>query len=124
MALSSQAALSEPAVHLPPFATHVPISVPHFPVFPIKTTDKTTNTNRNTNNYNKFPSPAMLESYEEICPGFTKELMELTKIEQEQKGQNHKNWMKSMNTTLRFGQFLSFIFSVIIFQFVQIFNST
>jgi uncharacterized membrane protein len=86
--------------------------------------NKVTNTNRNTNNNNKFPSPAMLESYEEICPGFTKELMELTKIEQEQKGRNHKNWMKSMNTTLRFGQFLSFIFSIIIlYVSINLFNN-
>ncbi|WHA04311.1 DUF2335 domain-containing protein [Candidatus Bandiella numerosa] len=81
--------------------------------------NKITNNNRyahkNTNNYNnKFPSPAILESYEEIYPGFTKELMELTKMEQGQKVQNHENWVKSINATLRFGQFLSFVFSVIV----------
>ncbi len=85
--------------------------------------NKVTNSNRNNNNYNKFPSPAMLESYEEICPGFTKELMELTKVEQEQKSQNHKAWIKSMNTTLRFGQFLSFVFSIIIlYVSINLFN--
>ena len=60
--------------------------------------NKIVNTNRyinkNTNHYNKFPSPAILESYEEIYPGFTKELMELTKMEQGQKIQNHENWVK------------------------------
>jgi uncharacterized membrane protein len=67
----------------------------------------------------------MLESYEEICPGFTKELMELTKAEQEQKSQNHKNLIKSMNTTLRFGQFLSFVFSIIIlYVSINLFNNS
>jgi uncharacterized membrane protein len=87
--------------------------------------NKVNNTNKNTNNTNKFPSPAMLESYEEICPGFTKELMELTKAEQEQKSQNHKNLIKSMNTTLRFGQFLSFVFSIIIlYVSINLFNNS
>lgn len=74
-----------------------------------------TNINRNNSCY-KFPSPAILESYEEVYPGFTKELIELTKIEQEQKNTNHKNLIKSMGITLRFGQITSFIFSVIILR--------
>jgi uncharacterized membrane protein len=81
-----------------------------------KITSNNRYTNKNTNNYNnnKFPSPAILESYEEIYPGFTKELMELTKMEQGQKVQNHESWVKSINATLRFGQFLSFVFSTIV----------
>ena len=45
-------------------------------------------------------------------------------IRKEQKGLNHKNWMESMNTTLRFGQFLSFIFSIIIlYVSINLFNN-
>ena len=73
--------------------------------------------NKVTNNPNKvlsFPSPAILESYEEIYPGFTKELLELTKIEQEQKKDYHKNLIKTMSLTIRISQTLSFLFSIVI----------
>ena len=73
--------------------------------------------NRITNTPNKFlsfPSPAILESYEEIYPGFTEKLLELTKIEQNQRENYNKNLIKSMNFTIRISQVLSFIFSILV----------
>jgi uncharacterized membrane protein len=61
-----------------------------------------------------LPTPAMLESYEEISPGFTKELLELVKKEQENKRANENNYLKSLNTTVRFGQILAFVFSALV----------
>lgn len=71
---------------------------------------------RTTNHQNKtlFPSPSMLESYEEVFPGFTKELMELVKKEQEQRTGWTHNYFKLVNSSIKFGQFLAFLFSVII----------
>lgn len=72
---------------------------------------KPTNT---PNKFLSFPSPAILESYEEIYPGFTEKLLELTKIEQNQRESCNKNAIKSMNLTIRVSQILSFIFSIIV----------
>ena len=71
-----------------------------------------------TNYQNKttasLPSPAMLESYEEVFPGFTKELMEFIKKEQEQTKEWKNNYLKSVNKIVKFGQFLAFLFSVMV----------
>ena len=61
-----------------------------------------------------LPSPSILESYEEIYPGFTKELINLVKIEQKQKYEYHKAMQKSINITQRFGQLLTFILCIIV----------
>ena len=61
-----------------------------------------------------LPSPSMLESYEEIYPGFTKELINLVKIEQKQKYEYHKAMQKSINISQRFGQLLTFVLCIIV----------
>ena len=75
--------------------------------------------NHKTNNHQKkfstlFPPPSMLESYEEIFPGFTKELKGLVKREQEERRAWINNYFKLVNSSIKFGQFLAFLFSIII----------
>ena len=79
---------------------------------------------KKANNSILFPSPAILESYEELYPGFTKELLNLTKIEQEQKEKHYKDVQRSINITQRSGQFFSFVFSLIIlYTSINLFES-
>lgn len=85
---------------------------------------KNTNFNKNVNRgleskskNNKsilLPSPSILESYEEIYPGFTEELINLVKADQKQKHEYYKEVQKSINTTQRFGQLLSFLLYAIV----------
>jgi uncharacterized membrane protein len=56
----------------------------------------------------------MLESYEEIYPGFTEKLLNLVKDEQEQRRNDENNYIKSVNSIARFGQILAFLFSALV----------
>ncbi|WPX96287.1 DUF2335 domain-containing protein [Candidatus Bandiella euplotis] len=69
---------------------------------------------KNNRPSSSLPSPAMLESYEEISPGFTERLLELTKQKQEQQKNWEDNYLKSMNMTMRIGQILAFLFSIVV----------
>ena len=75
--------------------------------------------NYKTDNHQKklftlFPSPSILESYEEIFPGFTKELIDLVKKEQEERKNWTNHYFKLVNSSIKFGQFLAFLFSIIV----------
>jgi uncharacterized membrane protein len=69
--------------------------------------------NANSNNKRglSLPSPATLESYEEISPGFTKKLMELVSEEQEQRKNSNALYLKLGARAIMFGKFLAFVFS-------------
>lgn len=62
-------------------------------------------------NYNKIsdgilPSPAILESYEEISPGFVEKIVDVIKKEQEHRHQFEQNQLKSYQETLKFSKYI------------------
>lgn len=61
-----------------------------------------------------FPSPAMLESFEEIHPGMVGELLTMVQKEQTHRHRLEKNIIKSQAYTKRIGQLLVFALAVII----------
>lgn len=81
---------------------------------------KNNSSKKNTNNFstqNKnysllLPPPAMLESYEELSPGITDQLIEIAKKEQSHRQKWENSYLKSMKLCILFGQLLAFIFSI------------
>ena len=71
-------------------------------------------THNNEKSSISLPTPAMLESYEEIYPGFTEKLLDLVKNEQEQRRNDEHNYIKSVNLTVQVGQILAFLFSALV----------
>lgn len=71
-------------------------------------------THNNEKSSISLPTPAMLESYEEIYPGFTEKLLNLVKDEQEQRRNDENNYIKSVNSIARFAQILAFLFSALV----------
>ena len=74
--------------------------------------------NKNTQGANKknlvLPSPAMLESYEEIAPGAVSKIVDMAKKEQAQRHKWENNYLRSMLIARRTGQLLAFTIAVII----------
>ena len=58
-----------------------------------------------------LPSPAILESYEELYPGFTKTLLELVKKEQNDRFITNKEMIKSAYLSKTSNQFTALFFT-------------
>jgi len=64
------------------------------------------------NNAGIFPSPAILESYEEISPGMVEKLVEMVRNEQKQRHTMEEKCMRSVMQATRFGQLLTALVAI------------
>jgi len=71
------------------------------------------NSNRQIrNNITPLPSPAILESYEEISPGFSKKLLELIEKEQSNNRELQKELIQNNKLTVRVAHISALTFSL------------
>ncbi len=68
-------------------------------------------------NQSILPSPAILESYEEISPGIVEKLVDLVKQEQKHRQNLEIKYLKYIRNTTRFGQLLSCILAITIIYY-------
>jgi uncharacterized membrane protein len=68
-----------------------------------------------------LPSPSMLESYEEIVPGMSAQLLTMVKEEQEQRHKLEVKRAKMLALSNRIGQLLSFALAMAIIYFAMFF---
>lgn len=61
-----------------------------------------------------LPSPAILESYEEIAPGMVEQLVEMVKAEQKHRQGLENKYAKTIVITAQIGQILSFMLVIAI----------
>jgi uncharacterized membrane protein len=59
-----------------------------------------------------MPSPAILESYEEILPGFSKKLLQLIQSEQEMQRKQDTQLIQNRRLACRFAQVSALVFSM------------
>jgi uncharacterized membrane protein len=87
--------------------------------------EKRKNKNRFDRGYNRgnyseqnrvtvFPSPSLLESYEEISPGIGNKLAEILKFEQKHRHDWENKYLSSMTYTSRIGQLFGFALCILI----------
>jgi uncharacterized membrane protein len=68
-----------------------------------------------------LPSPSMLESYEEIVPGMSAQLLTMVKEEQEQRHKLEVKKIKMAAVSNKIGQLLSFVLAMAIIYFAMFF---
>ena len=64
--------------------------------------------------YGVLPAPGILESYEELAPGAVAKIIEMARLEQEQRHKWENNYLKHMAYITKIGQLLGFMLAAVI----------